>query len=426
LDSDYSDEFGNRMPAARYFSPVNTLEQKLQIQRRLGGVKSCTYFHLVRNYLSLKIAKIDFDRMCIQTIGRENIPLHNHFIKSILKKACLPNTALQKQSRVQAPLNVKTTNGCNGLPPLCKDFPQSPRKCRTPNSRDRRFRERLSPLGPHGNNSSIGLENSAPKIHDQQHDLTPKTQEQPCDSTPKIQGQQRLTDPHCAVNRLPVSVENGEEVDRDSESLPIIRRSPIRAPLAQDREQRHTDPHCAVNRFPVSMEYEEEVNRDSENLAISRMSPIQAPLGLPTYDNRAQRLRHKGLSSGIVSDTCQSIGHLPDTHSLMKRLEHNMEAEGLNVSADAANVLNNALNVYLKRLIKPCLDLAASKSVKKLSGQIQPGLNELPQSRCVQKLIGPASASISDFKTAMELNPTILGGDWSLHFERICFLASEE
>ncbi|WJX89519.1 hypothetical protein P8452_71509 [Trifolium repens] len=378
------------MPAARYFSPVNTLEQKLQIQRRLGGVKSCTYFHLVRNYLSLKIAKIDFDRMCIQTIGRENIPLHNHFIKSILKKACLPNTALQKQSRVQAPLNVKTTNGCNGLPPLCKDFPQSPRKCRTPNSRDRRFRERLSPLGPHGNNSSIGVENSAPKIQDQQHDstpkiqeqqhdLTPKTQEQPCDSTLKIQEQQRHTDPHCAVNRLPVSVENGEEV-----------------------------------------------NRDSENLAISRMSPIQAPLGLPTYDNRAQRLRHKGLSSGIVSDTCQSIGHLPDTHTLMKRLEHNMETEGFKVSADAANVLNNALNVYLKRLIKPCLDLAASKSVKKLSGQIQPGLNELPQSRCVQKLIGPASASISDFKTAMELNPTILGEDWSLQFEKICFLASEE
>ncbi|XP_045827715.1 uncharacterized protein LOC123919762 [Trifolium pratense] len=422
------------MPAARYFSPVNTLEQKLQIQRRLGGVKSCTYFHLIRRYLNLKISKIEFDRVCIQTIGRENIPLHNHFIKSILKKACLP---LQKQSRVQAPLNVKTPNGCNGLPPLCKDFPQSPRKCRTPNSRDRsRFSERLSPLGPHGKNSSIGVENSAlkiqeqqhdstPKVQEQQHDLTPKTQEQPCDSTPKIQEQLRHTDPHCAVNRLPVSVENGEEVDRDSESLPII-RSPIRAPLAQDREQRHTDPHCAVNRLPVSMEYEEEVDRDSESLAISRMSPIQAPLGLPTYDNRAQRLTHKRLLSGIVSDTCQSIGHLPDTGSLMKRLEHNMETEGFKVSADAVNVLNNALNVYLKRLIKPCLDLATSKSVKKVSSQIQPGLNELPRNRCMQKIIGPASASISDFKTAMELNPTILGVDWSLHYERVCFLASEE
>ncbi|MCI26978.1 hypothetical protein A2U01_0048176 [Trifolium medium] len=103
-----------------------------------------------------------------------------------------------------------------------------------------------------------------------------------------------------------------------------------------------------------------------------------------------------------------------------------METEGFKVSADAVNVLNNALNVYLKRLIKPCLDLATSKSVKKLSSQIQPGLNELPRNRCMQKLIGPASASISDFKTAMELNPTILGEDWSLHFERVCFLASEE
>ncbi|AES90672.2 putative transcriptional coactivator Hfi1/Transcriptional adapter 1 [Medicago truncatula] len=455
------------MPAARYFPPINTLEQKLQIQRRLGGVRSCKYFNLLSSFLSLKIAKTDFDRICIATIGRENITLHNHFLKSILKKASLPKTALPRQNSVQAPLNVKTPNGCNSLQPLCKNLPQSPRKCRTPNLRDRRFRGR-PPLAPLRKNNNIGFENSTPKtqepqikstpkIQEPQINSTPKIQELQSNSTPKIQEQPRVTDPQCAGNTLHASVECGKEVGRDSEMTiiksPKIQERPrytdpqcagntlhasvecgevdrdsemtiIESPKIQE-QQRDTDPLSAGKRFPVSVEYGKEVDRDSERLAIIR-SPIRAPLALPTYGNRAQRLAHNGLPSGIVTNTCESISYLPDTHSLMKRLEHNLETEGCNISADAANVLNKALDVYLKRLIKPCLDLAASKPVNKFSGHIQPGMNYLPQNRSVQQLIGSASASISDFRAAMELNPAILGEDWSLHFEKVCFRASEE
>lgn len=352
----------------RYFSPDDTVNQKLQIQTRLGSLKSCKYFNLLTRYLSLKVSKHEFDRLCLAIIGRENVPLHNHFIKSILKKSCLPKIAPAKQSRVEGPLTVKTPNGCNNLQNLCKDFLKSPRKSRTPSLRDRRFKDRPSPLGPHGKNNSNGFENS-----------TPKTQEGFENSTPKTQEQQSNTEPFSVGNKLPVPVEDGEEVDQDSERLAEIRKSPIRAPL-----------------------------------------------GIPIYDNRAQRLTREGLPPGSVTDTCESNGHLPDTHSLMKRMEHNLETEECKVSADAANVLNKALDVYLKRLIKPCLDLATSKSVNKFSGRIQSGKNKLATKRCVQKQIGSASASISEFRTAMELNPTILGEDWPLHLEKVCFRAMEE
>ncbi|XP_027347563.1 uncharacterized protein LOC113858950 isoform X2 [Abrus precatorius] len=322
------------MPAVRYFSPEDTIEQKLQIERRLGSVKACKYFNLLTRFLSLKIRKHEFDRLCIATIGRENVPLHNHLLKSILKKASLAKTTPSRESKVEGSLNVKTPNGCNNLQFLCKDFPQSPRKGRTPNLRDRRFRDRPSPLGPHGKNNSVGFEDSAPKIHEQQSNI----------------------DQQSTGSRLPLSaVEDGEEVDQDSESLKVFR------------------------------------------------SPVRAPLAIPTYNRRAQKRLCKGLPSGTVTDTCHSIGQLPDSCSLTKRLEQKLEMEGFKVSADAANLLNNALDVYLKKLIKPCLDLAAPMSP-----------------------IGSVSASISDFRTAVELNPTILGEDWSLHFEKICVRALKE
>lgn len=346
------------MPAVRYFSPEETIEQKLQIERRLGSVKTCKYFNLLERFLSFKISKHEFDRVCIATIGRENVPLHNHFLKSILRKACLSKTAGSRESKVESSLNVKTPNGCSNLQILCKDFPQSPRKGRTPNLRDRKSRDRPCPFGPHGKNNSIGFEDSIPKIHEQQS----------------------IVNLQSAGSRLALSVEDGEEIDQDYEILNLFKKS-----------------------------------------------PIQAPLAIPTYNRRPpQKHLSQGLSSGTVSDTCQSIAQLPDTCSLTKRLEQKLEIEGLKISTDAASLLNNALDVYLKRLIKPCLDLAASKLVNKFSGPIQPGLNELPMRRCVQKSIGSPSVSISDFRTAVELNPTILGEDWSLNLEKVCLHALED
>ncbi|KAI4315050.1 hypothetical protein L6164_027898 [Bauhinia variegata] len=346
------------MPATRYFSPMDTLEQKLQIERRLGSMKASKYFNLLTRFLSLKMSKSEFDKLCMATIGRDNVDLHNHFIRSILRKACLSKTPPSRKGVIEGSLSVKMPNGYHkgNLQLLCKDFPQSPRRGRTPNLRDRRFRDRPSPLCPHGKNHGIACEDSAPKVHEQQS----------------------TTDLHSVGSRPPLSVEDGEEVDQDSGSPSIYSRSPVRAPL-----------------------------------------------GLPTNIKGARKIWCNGSTSAAITNTCQNIGQLPDTSSLMKRLEQKLETEGFKISVDSANLLNNALDVYLKRLIKPCLDLVVSKSIDKFSGQIQHGFNGLPTSRYVQKPRGSVLASISDFRAAVELNPVILGDDWPLQFEKICLRASE-
>ncbi|KAK7250932.1 hypothetical protein RIF29_33722 [Crotalaria pallida] len=342
------------MPAARYFCPVDSFDLRSQIERRLGSMKAFKYFSLVTRYLSLKISKCEFDRCCIATIGRDNVKLHNHFLTSLLKKVCLSETAPPRKRKrsIEGSLDVKTPNGCTNLQ---LDLPKSPRKSRTPNLRGRRFRDHPSPLSPPGKSNSIVLDESIPKIHEQQNSI---------------------------------------------------------------------DLHSVNSRPPLSAEDEEEVDQDFQNLGINSR-PIQAPLGIPTYNKIARTRLCQGSASGTITDTCQSIGQLPDTCSLTKRLEQKFEVEGFKISADAASLLNDALDVYLKRMIKRCLDLTASKSVNKLCDTVQPGLNGLQMDRCIQKPVGSVSVSISDFQTAMELNPTILGEDWPLHFEKVCQRASE-
>ncbi|KAI8027253.1 5'-3' exoribonuclease 4 [Camellia lanceoleosa] len=75
------------------------------------------------------------------------------------------------QNKTGCSLNVKVRNGYqrSNLQSLCRDvFPQSPRKGRTPNLRDRKFKDRPSSLGPHGKIHSVGCEDSVPKIQERQ------------------------------------------------------------------------------------------------------------------------------------------------------------------------------------------------------------------------------------------------------------------
>ncbi|CAH8329771.1 unnamed protein product [Eruca vesicaria subsp. sativa] len=124
-----------------------------------------------------------------------------------------------------------------------------------------------------------------------------------------------------------------------------------------------------------------------------RSQPIEAPLGVNVGDV-IKRRPHVG--------TCHSSGELPDFNSLKKKLEENMKGEGLEVSDGFANSLNAGLHVFLKRLIKPCLELAASRSSSR--GGV-----------CSSS----SSISMVDFQVAMELNPSILGEDWSTKLEKI-------
>ncbi|PHU15337.1 hypothetical protein BC332_16542 [Capsicum chinense] len=145
---------------------------KAQIVKKLGPEGSKQYFHYLSRLLSLKISKVEFDKLCFRILGRENVPLHNQFIRSILRNAC--------STKVPPPINeggiVKPGVAVGSKEPLDVVYDQngvhvssnqvsvqpglsngdvltlSPRKART-GFRDRRAGDRCSVLGPNGKNN---------------------------------------------------------------------------------------------------------------------------------------------------------------------------------------------------------------------------------------------------------------------------------
>lgn len=348
------------------YSRIDTLELKALIIQRIGHQRAEKYFDQLQRLFSFKISKSEFNKFCIRTIGKENVPLHNQLIRSIVKNACLAKVPpVRGIKKFGNNLNVKVPNGYqrNCLQSLYGDgFPPSPRKGRSPVNRDRKFRDRPSPLGPLGKPQSVTCE----------------------EFTSKAQEQQSATELLSLGSRPPVevaSVEDGEEVEQVAGSPGVQSRSPVTAPLG------------------VSM-----------NLGGSRKA-----------------LSNVSITSNYHPETCQNSGELPDTRSLRSRLQQKLEMEGFNVTVDCVNVLNNGLDAYLKRLLEPCMHLAGSRGGNKhLNGQFIPGLNGMLPGRYIEREKKSTYASLLDFRAAMELNPYILGEDWAIQLEKIILHASEE
>ncbi|GAB2282695.1 hypothetical protein Dimus_017233 [Dionaea muscipula] len=360
---------GINMLEDRHFARIDLLEIKALIRNKLGAAKADKYFQLLNRLFRWKVNKSEFDRLCVAVIGRENIRLHNNLILSIIKNACLSKTLPPKGRNPEDAPNGKVANGYQRscLQSLCRDaFPPSPRRGRTPGFRDRRFKEKPSPLGPHGKPQTLALAGE---------DLAPKVQEQQQSATELLSLGSR---PPLEVN----SVEDGEEVNQTTLSPGIHSRSPVTAPFG----------------IPINVKVPRKV--------LTCMSPSSS-------------------SSSVLLETCQRSSELPDTRSLMKRLEQKMEQEGLKVSSDCVNLLNNGVDVFLKRLIKPSLDLAASRVGSGTWQQNQvpqavPGLNgNWPVRYSNDRQTQSTSVSLLDFRTAVALNPTILGQDWPIQLEKI-------
>lgn len=345
------------MQGGQHFSPVDTSELKSQLERKLGHARVEKYFNILARFLNLKMSKTEFDKLCIATIGRENIRLHNYLLRAIIKNASLSKIPPSKLNKIESCSSVKVANGYqrsrSSLQSLCKDFPQSPRRGRTPNLRDRKFKDRPSPLGPYGKGHSAACEDVLTKI--QEH-----------------QGANELIS---LASRHPFSVEDGEEVDQSTGSPGIYSRSPLRAPLG------------------ISLKTKEE-----------------------------RKVLRNRLFSSQCTETCYQSGELPDTSSLMKRLEQELQMQGLQVSADSANLLNNALDIFMKRLIRPCLKLAGSRSGHKHINRLG---SSVPGSIPVTYVQKPSVSSL-DLQVALDLDPPILGVDWPTQLERIRMHASEE
>ncbi|KAI4298545.1 hypothetical protein L6164_032092 [Bauhinia variegata] len=196
-------------------------------------------------------------------------------------------------------------------------------------------------------------------------------------------------------------------------------------------QQSATELYSLGSRPPVSVEDGEEVEQMAGSPSIQSRSPVRAPLGIAmNFGCGRKPLSNVSLSNKSYTETCQSRGYLPDTRSLRSRLEQKLEKEGLTVTVDCANLFNNALDTYLKRLIESSMALAGSRCgnerLKQLNGRPVSGSNVVLPERYMPTAAKSACASLLDFRLAMELNPRILGPDWPLQLEKIDLLASED
>ncbi|KAM3233460.1 hypothetical protein P3L10_018819 [Capsicum annuum] len=55
---------------------------------------------------------------------------------------------------------------------------------------------------------------------------------------------------------------------------------------------------------------------------------------------------HSGSVYNFSLETCQSCGELPESRFLRSHLEWKLQSEGLGISSDCANLLNNSLDAF--------------------------------------------------------------------------------
>lgn len=407
-------------------SRIDLAELKAQIVKKIGADRSKKYFYSLNRFLSQKLSKSQFDQSCLRLLGRENLLLHNQLIRSILKNACQAKTPPPVQETVLAKSvnqalkgspsredgheqsGSLTLNQNQNVPPIWSNgvLPVSPRKVRS-GIRERKIRDRPpSLLGPNGkvcvSHQSVGTEDSGSRFHMENGDLIT------CDYQRPVQN-------HHAVAQQ--SENEKEESVQPTEKLRIPSKDQIGAAVFEDGDE------------------VEQANQ----LNFSR-SPLIAPLGIP-FCSASVGGAQKPISTANAGDfvSCYDSFGLSDSETLRKRMEQIAAVQGLGgVSLECANKLNNMLDVYLKRLIRSCVELVGARSAQEsrkhpvnkqqIPGRVINGMwpsNHLhmPTSsghvEVMQDQRQRCSISLLDFKVAMDLNPQQLGEDWPLLLEKI-------
>lgn len=349
-------------------SRINLDELKAQLLKKVGPEGFKQYFYYLQRFLNLKLSKVELNKQCLRVLGRENIPLHNQLIRSILRNACCAKSPPNKGDvlKSEVPSDGYQQNGCHismapasGLSNGGDVLPVSPRKARS--GRERRGGARPSALGPNGTTSF----------------------------PPKPIFENGGLNPH--------DIAVGPQTVDQSENL--VSHTAKMAPLVHSKDQT-----------------ELVVRKDGGR------SPLRAPLGVPLCPvSIGGALRGSSSRySGTFGD-----GALLDSNALRDQMEDIAVSQGLEgVSDECTNILNHGLDSYLKGIIRSCIDLNNNKhrSCLKLINDISSGAHQYQKQE--QRIVSPIS--LQDFRVAMELNPQQLGEDWPLLMERICTHAFEE
>ncbi|XP_059643848.1 uncharacterized protein LOC132285673 [Cornus florida] len=417
-------------------SRINLAELKAQIIKKLGPEGSMQYFYYLNRLLSLKISKVEFNKLCLQIVGRENIPLHNQFVRSILKNACNakvpppihdknPVKSARAAANKDPPPDGHQQNGShpsitqtpNSVVLLNGDIlPLSPLKARSA-IHDQKLVDRHSPLGPNGKTTFASQQSTTI-----------------CDSDSNVV----LGNGNLISNDIQSLVQHHQEITKQAENAREVMHQ-----LPAKSSEIKTSPDNSV---PVHSKDQIEVFVGNEK-EVSARSLVCAPLGIPFCPvsiGAAGRVIPLA-SSGKCPSSFES-NSLLKTKTLRERMELIATTQGLEgVSMGCADLLNNGLDAYLKGLIRSCIELAGARSAHeplpknilkhRSDGKLVNGVTSVYHYQMqnsgmplqgIQEQRSHCPISLLDFKTAMELDPKQLGEDWPLLMEKICTHAFEE
>ncbi|CAL5029553.1 unnamed protein product [Urochloa decumbens] len=386
---------------------IDLRELKAQLEKRVGLDRSRRYFGYLNGYLSERLSRQDFEKLCLQTLGRENLQLHNRLIRSVLYNAyqakCPPppsdvgrpvGASVKKVSQAAEVLNT-----CNGDARLLQV--QGSRPLGT--VLDHTLKNRMNNMGPN------------------------------CRVTAAVNHKQ-------VAHGVSGSLENGTLSPLELKRSVQLQQCEPAEPLAK----------CARVEQNLLLQ-RRSMNSTAEQSAEILKSPVRAPLGIPFCSasvGGARKLPQPSIgASDYRFNSCFEHSELSSTELLHRRMEKTAETLGLaGVTMDSAELLNCALDKYMKNLIRSSVQLiggsvqrdartgASSYKQQSYGKQINGVL--LPNHIRTQSGSGPSGAtseirsnhliSLNDFKVAMQLNPQQLGEDWPVHLEKICLSSSEE
>ncbi|WOK96323.1 hypothetical protein Cni_G05030 [Canna indica] len=395
-------------------SRSNLGDLKSQIAKRLGQERAQRYFSYLNGFLSQKLNKREFTKLCVLTIGQENLPLHNQLIRSIIQNACQakvpPPFDHDKFTQMATGIALKKSSQVDGLA-----FSQAPSSVPQNLSNGD-----LSPQLPH--KYRTGIDNH--RIKDSSILCGPNSRAQAASHLPPI-----LSD---------------EAVLGKNDDLKRAMQQLQHEPNEQPTKRAKIDDHGYVHKKVIAelpLDHREDLDHRGD--LDSFRNPLRAPLGIPFCSASIGGAR-RPLQSSVSTTTDSFCGsydcsELYDTEVLKQRMEKMAEAHDLQgVTMDCANLLNNGLDAYLKRLIRSCVELVGARtrhvlkqSISNMIQNAKPNTsvltgNNIQVQGSIRSLEGMQVLSMQDFKVAMELNPQQLGEDWPLLLEKICGRSFEE
>ncbi|KAJ1279101.1 hypothetical protein BS78_04G129900 [Paspalum vaginatum] len=350
---------------------VNLGEIKLKLVKRIGPEQSKKYFEHLQRFLSLRLSKTVFDKLCLTTLGHENILLHNHLIYSILHNACHASGP----PTVSAPKSTGVAKDSNHV--------LIPTVLISDNGDVRR--QHVKDHYTQSKNVDVLQENDV--VHST--NLKRFTQPQQSELLEPLSKRLRVENAYSNLSDSPNSNCPGVASRENMEAIAEHAQDPITAPLGFT----FCSGHFGWNWKTLT------------------------------------------LSSTAGSDSslcCYDLGQLCDTSSLRQRMGRIAETEGLDgVSLDCANSLNNGIDFFLKQLIGSCIELDRARSQhdrinhmvlkQRLSQKLINGVQLQNQVHDRSAITCPQISSISlhDLKALSVLNPQLLGVNTSLLREKM-------